>query len=132
MKRRDTVSCHDSMGSNIEVHVKDNIIKRVIPKENESINECWISDRDRFSYQGLYHKDRINNPLKKVKNQWKEIDWEEAYELIKNKINTINTKKPNQLGILCSPQTTIEEGFLLTVPRIFINSSCCFSSIFSC
>lgn len=111
--RRNTVSCHDSLGSNIEVHVKDNIIKRVIPKENESINECWISDRDRFSYQGLYHKDRINNPLKKVKNQWKEIDWEEAYELIKNKINTINTKKPNQLGILCSPQTTIEEGFLL-------------------
>ena len=97
----------------MEAHVKDDIVKRVIPKENESINECWISDRDRFSYEGLYHKDRIKLPLKKVKNQWEEIDWEEAYELIEKNITDINTKKSDQIGIVCSPQSTLEEGFLL-------------------
>ena len=113
LSRRSTIACHDSLGSNIEAHVKDNIVKRVIPKENESINECWISDRDRFSYEGLNHKDRINLPLKREKNQWKEIDWEEAYELIEKNITDIDIKKSNKIGIICSPQSTLEEGFLL-------------------
>ena len=123
LTRRNTISFHDSLGSNIEAHVKDNVIKRVIPKENESINECWISDRDRFSYEGLYHEDRINLPLKRFKNKWVEIDWEEAYELIKNKIEAINLKKPNQIGILCSPQSTIEEGYLLKKISKQLNTS---------
>ena len=113
LSRRSTIACHDSLGSNIEVHVKDDVVKRVIPKENESINECWISDRDRFSYEGLSHKDRINLPLKREKNQWKEIDWEEAYELIEKNITDIDIKKSNKIGIICSPQSTLEEGFLL-------------------
>ena len=123
LTRRNTISFHDSLGSNIEAHVKDNVIKRVIPKENESINECWISDRDRFSYEGLYHEDRINLPLKRFKNKWLEIDWEEAYELIKNKIEAINLKKPNQIGILCSPQSTLEEGYLLKKISKQLNTS---------
>jgi NADH-quinone oxidoreductase subunit G len=123
LSRRSTIACHDSLGSNIEAHVKDNIVKRVIPKENESINECWISDRDRFSYQGLNHKDRINLPLKREKNQWKEIDWEEAYELIEKNITDIDIKKSNQIGIICSPQSTLEEGFLLKKIAKELNTS---------
>ena len=123
LSRRSTISCHDSLGSNMEAHVKDDIVKRVIPKENESINECWISDRDRFSYEGLYHKDRINLPLKRVKNQWEEIDWEEAYELIEKNITDINTKKSDQIGIVCSPQSTLEEGFLLKKIAKELNTS---------
>ena len=123
LSRRSTIACHDSLGSNIEVHVKDDIVKRVIPKENESINECWISDRDRFSYEGLNHKDRINLPLKREKNQWKEIDWEEAYELIEKNITDIDIKKSNKIGIICSPQSTLEEGFLLKKIAKELNTS---------
>lgn len=123
LSRRSTIACHDSLGSNIEAHVKDNIVKRVIPKENESINECWISDRDRFSYQGLNNKDRINLPLKREKNQWKEIDWEEAYELIEKNITDIDIKKSNKIGIICSPQSTLEEGFLLKKIAKELNTS---------
>ena len=123
LSRRSTIACHDSLGSNIEVHVKDDVVKRVIPKENESINECWISDRDRFSYEGLSHKDRINLPLKREKNQWKEIDWEEAYELIEKNITDIDIKKSNQIGIICSPQSTLEEGFLLKKIAKELNTS---------
>ena len=123
LSRRSTIACHDSLGSNIEVHVKDDVVKRVIPKENESINECWISDRDRFSYEGLNHKDRINLPLKREKNQWKEIDWEEAYELIEKNITDIDIKKSNKIGIICSPQSTLEEGFLLKKIAKALNTS---------
>ena len=123
LSRRNTIACHDSLGSNIEVHVKDDVVKRVIPKENESINECWISDRDRFSYEGLSHKDRINLPLKREKNQWKEIDWEEAYELIEKNITDIDIKKSNKIGIICSPQSTLEEGFLLKKIAKELNTS---------
>ncbi|MDC0542490.1 NADH-quinone oxidoreductase subunit NuoG [Methylophilaceae bacterium] len=123
LSRRSTISSHDSLGSNIEAHVKDDIVKRVIPKENESINECWISDRDRFSYEGLNHKDRITLPLKRVKNQWKEIDWEEAYELIEKNIKNIDIKKSDQIGIVCSPQSTLEEGFLLKKIAKELNTS---------
>ena len=123
LSRRSSIACHDSLGSNIEAHVKDNIVKRVIPKENESINECWISDRDRFSYEGLNHKDRINLPLKREKNQWKEIDWEEAYELIEKNITDIDIKKSNKIGIICSPQSTLEEGFLLKKIAKELNTS---------
>ena len=123
LSRRSTIACHDSLGSNIEVHVKDDVVKRVIPKENESINECWISDRDRFSYEGLSHKDRINLPLKREKNQWKEIDWEEAYELIEKNITDIDVKKSNKIGIICSPQSTLEEGFLLKKIAKELNTS---------
>ncbi len=123
LARRSTIACHDSLGSNIEAHVKDNVVKRVIPKENESINECWISDRDRFSYEGLNHKDRINLPLKREKNQWKEIDWEEAYELIEKNITDIDIKKSNKIGIICSPQSTLEEGFLLKKIAKELNTS---------
>ena len=123
LSRRSTIACHDSLGSNIEVHVKDDVVKRVIPKENESINECWISDRDRFSYEGLNHKDRINLPLKREKNQWKEIDWEEAYELIEKNITDIDIKKSNKIGIICSPQSTLEEGFLLKKIAKELNTS---------
>jgi NADH-quinone oxidoreductase subunit G len=123
LSRRSTIACHDSLGSNIEAHVKDDVVKRVIPKENESINECWISDRDRFSYEGLSHKDRINLPLKREKNQWKEIDWEEAYELIEKNITDIDIKKSNKIGIICSPQSTLEEGFLLKKIAKELNTS---------
>ena len=123
LSRRSTIACHDSLGSNIEVHVKDDVVKRVIPKENESINECWISDRDRFSYEGLNHKDRINLPLRREKNKWKEIDWEDAYELIEKNITDIDIKKSNKIGIICSPQSTLEEGFLLKKIAKELNTS---------
>ena len=112
--RRASISTHDSLGSNIEVHLKNNFIKRVIPKENELINECWISDRDRFSYEGLYHKDRLKVPLVKRRGKWVEVGWQEVYAAITKELKK-NFKKNNtdSIGLLLSPQSTLEEGFLL-------------------
>jgi len=85
----------------------------VLPREDESINECWISDRDRFSYEGLNSEDRLQVPMIKEKGQWKESDWETALALVSEKLkHIVDHHGPEELGILISPQSTIEEGLL--------------------
>ena len=111
--RRPTLAHHDSLGSPLEAHIKQNKVIRMLPREDETINECWISDRDRFSYEGLNSEDRLQVPMIKEKGQWKESDWETALTLIGEKLKSIlDHDGPEALGILISPQSTIEEGIL--------------------
>src|SRR3989441_13195973 len=72
---RKSVSPHDSLGSNLIVQVKHNRVMRVLPLENEELNECWLSDRDRFSYEGLNSEERLKRPMLKEGGRWREVDW---------------------------------------------------------
>ena len=111
--RRATLAHHDSLGSPLEAHIKQNKVIRMLPREDESINECWISDRDRFSYEGLNSEDRLQTPMIKENGQWKESDWESTLIFVAEKLkNVIHQSGPDQLGILISPQSSIEEGLL--------------------
>ena len=111
--RRTTFAHHDSLGSPLEAHIKQNKVIRMLPREEESINECWISDRDRFSYEGLNSEDRLQVPMIKEKGQWKESDWETALALVSEKLkHVVDHNGPEELGILISPQSSIEEGLL--------------------
>ncbi len=76
--QRDTIAPHDSVGSNVHVHVRRNELIRVVPKENEAVNECWISDRDRFSYEGVYNEKRLTSPMIKKNGAWTQASWDEA------------------------------------------------------
>ncbi len=111
--RRPTLGHHDSLGSPLEAHIKQNKVIRILPREDESINECWISDRDRFSYEGLNSEDRLQVPMIKEQGQWKETDWETALAFAAEKIKYIlDHHGPKELGTLISPQSSIEEGIL--------------------
>ena len=81
-----SVSAHDCIGSNINMHVFDNNVFRVVPRENEKINEIWISDRDRFSYEAIDHNDRIKKPIAKINGRHIEVEWDQAFEIIKEKL----------------------------------------------
>ncbi len=104
--QRNTIAPHDSVGSNLHVHVRRNEVMRVHPRDNESINECWISDRDRFSYLGLTSTDRISRPMIKQNGEWKESGWPEALEAVSKGLKEIAA---DQIGALVSPGATVEE-----------------------
>ena len=106
-----SISPHDCVGSNLYTHVLRGTVKRIVPKINEDINENWISDRDRFSYEGIYSGDRLKEPILKNKGKWGHISWEKTINLLSDKLKNC---KPDKIGILASPNTTLEEGFLLT------------------
>lgn len=109
-----TIAAHDCIGSNIYVHTRGNEVMRTVPRENINLNQTWISDRDRFSYQGLYHEDRITNPLIKQNNKWQETDWQTALEFAANGLQNIkNSHGGDQLAALASPNSTLEEFYLL-------------------
>jgi len=99
---------HDAWGSNIHLHVRRNQVMRVHPRENEGINETWISDRDRFSYEGLYSADRLTAPLVKKDGVWRPIGWSEALQLAAQEIKAVGPG----LGTLISPAATLEEMYL--------------------
>lgn len=108
------VSCHDCVGSNLYVHVAKDKIIRVVPRRNESLNETWISDKDRFSYEGLYSSDRLNLPLIKCNGVWKTSSWKEAFNVIFDKITSISKEfGANQLAAIASPNSTCEEFYIL-------------------
>ena len=114
MVQRDSIAPHDSVGSNIHIHIKDDRVKRIVPAENEMINEVWLSDRDRFSYEGLYSEDRLLAPMIKEDGVWKEVDWETALRCVKDGIQTIKKKAgADSIGTLASPSSTLEELYLL-------------------
>lgn len=111
--RRPSIAPHDGLGSHIEVHVKDNKVMRVLPREKESINECWISDRDRFAYEGLNSPDRLKVPMIKHHGEWHETDWKTALEFAASHIQEITKNNGGeQLGVLVSPNSTMEEAYL--------------------
>jgi NADH-quinone oxidoreductase subunit G len=108
------IAPHDSVGSNVHFHVKGDRVKRVVPAENESINEVWLSDRDRFSYEGVYSDDRLQTPMIKEGGSWKEVDWETALDVVKEKLNgVIESNSAEQVGLLASSSATLEELYLL-------------------
>jgi len=112
--RRPSIAPHDGLGSHIEVHVKDNKVMRVLPREKESINECWLSDRDRYSYEGLNSPDRLKVPMIKHNGQWQETDWKTALEYAAGQLKDITRQYGGEaLGVLASPNSTMEEGYLI-------------------
>jgi NADH-quinone oxidoreductase subunit G len=108
MVQRSTVAPHDCVGSNLYAHVLRGTVKRIVPRNNEAINESWISDRDRFSYEAIYSADRLPKPRIKVSGEWREIDWEEALEAAAGAL-----RDADNIGMLASPSATVEEGYLL-------------------
>ncbi|HRD32701.1 MAG TPA: NADH-quinone oxidoreductase subunit NuoG [Rhodocyclaceae bacterium] len=114
LSRRKSVSPHDSLGSNLIVQVKHDVVKRVLPLENEEVNECWLSDKDRFSYEGLNSDERLVSPMIKQGREWKRVDWQEALEFTANGLKSvIDEHGASQVGALGSPHATVEELFLL-------------------
>jgi NADH-quinone oxidoreductase subunit G len=106
LSRRKSVSPHDALGSNLVVQVKQNRVMRVLPLENEAINECWLSDRDRFSYEGLNSPDRLTRPLVRTPSGWEEAAWEDALHFVADHL--VN----QEIGLLASPHSTLEELYL--------------------
>jgi NADH-quinone oxidoreductase subunit G len=114
LSRRKSVSPHDSVGANIIVQVKNNRVMRVLPLENEAINECWISDKDRFSYEGLNGDDRLTQPMIKQGGEWVETDWQTALEYVAKSLKGIAADHgANAIAMLGSAHSTVEELFLL-------------------
>ncbi len=108
------IAAHDCIGSNIQYKVRRNRVMRVDPRENESINEVWLSDRDRFSYTGLYHEQRVSQPMIKQGHDWKVVDWQTALNYAVEGLKTVmEQKSAEQLGALISPNATSEEHYLL-------------------
>ena len=113
LSRRKSVSPHDSTGTNLIVQVKNNKVMRVVPLENDSVNECWIADRDRFSYEALNGEDRLTTPMLKQGGVWKSVDWQTALEYVANGLKQIKTDfGANSIGTLASPHSTVEELYL--------------------
>jgi NADH-quinone oxidoreductase subunit G len=112
--RKRSVSPHDSLGANTTVQTKSNKVMRVVALENEAINECWISDRDRFAYEGLNSADRVTMPMVKQGGQWLETDWQSALDYVAHSLKTIVAKSgPESIGALAHPISSIEELHLL-------------------
>ena len=112
--RKRSVSPHDSLGANTTVQTKANKVMRVVALENEAINECWISDRDRFSYEGLNSKDRVTTPMVKQGGQWLETDWQSALDYVAHSLKTIASESgPQSIGALAHPISSTEELHLL-------------------
>jgi NADH-quinone oxidoreductase subunit G len=114
LSRRRSVSAHDSLGSGLAVQTKDNRVLRVLPIENEDINECWLSDRDRFAYAGLNSDDRLTRPMIKQGGAWQEVDWQAALEFCANGLRQIASGAgAEQIGALATGNSTLEEMYLL-------------------
>lgn len=109
-----SISPHDCVGANLIVEVRRDKVMRVLPRENEEINEVWISDRDRFSYTALNGPDRLRAPLVRMADGWREVEWEVALDRAQEGLKGAITRYGAEtLGALASSQLTVEEGFLL-------------------
>ena len=105
------VSPHDGLGTNIYGHVLRGRLMRVVPRQNEAINECWISDRDRFSYEGIYSEDRLLKPMVRTRDgSWRECDWQTALEAA---AGGLKAAPADRLGVLAGNSSTTEEYSLL-------------------
>jgi len=114
LSRRRSVSPHDSTGSNVVVQVKGDRVMRVVPFENEAVNECWIADRDRFSYEALNADSRLKSPMIKQGGQWQAVGWDVALNYVADGLKRIKAEHGAQsIGALGSPHATLEELHLL-------------------
>jgi NADH-quinone oxidoreductase subunit G len=113
MTQQPGIAPHDALGSNIHFHVKCDVVKRVVPAQNEDVNEVWLSDRDRFSYEGLYSDQRLTSPMIKQDGEWKEVDWSVAFESVTKNLKDAATTDPGSIAALVSPTCTTEEAYLL-------------------
>lgn len=107
-----SISAHDCVGSNITIQTRRNELMRVLPQENESINEVWLSDRDRFSYEGVNSKHRLQVPMIKVDGKWEETDWNAALDFVVARLRHTLQGGANKLAALVSPSATVEEMYL--------------------
>jgi len=105
-----SIAPHDCVGSNIYLQTLRGKVMRVVPRENEAVNEAWISDRDRFSYEGLYSEDRLLKPMVKENNTWKEVDWAQALDFAAKQLRKIPA---HETAAFASPNSTLEEFYLL-------------------
>ena len=114
LARRKSVSPHDSLGANLVVQVKNNRVMRVLPRENEAINECWLSDKDRFSYEGLNSTERLTRPMIRVDGSLREVEWSVALDYVAHGLKDIvKTHGADSIASLCSPHSTLEELYLM-------------------
>ncbi len=114
LSRRKSISPHDGLGSNLAVQVKNNRVMRVLPIENEDINECWLSDKDRFSYEGLNAPERLTTPQIRRDGAWQDATWQEALEFAANGLRQIaGGAGAEHIGALATPHSTLEELYLL-------------------
>ncbi|NQD36513.1 NADH-quinone oxidoreductase subunit G [Permianibacter sp. IMCC34836] len=110
LQSRPSVAPHDCLGSNVDVHVRRSDVIRVVPRENEAINEVWLSDRDRYSYEALIKSPRLTSPRIRRDGQWHDVSWQEALELTSANLKQLAGA---DLGALASPSATTEELYLL-------------------
>ncbi|QDZ28239.1 NADH-quinone oxidoreductase subunit NuoG [Noviherbaspirillum sp. UKPF54] len=114
LSRRRSVSPHDGLGANLIVQVKAGKVMRVLPLENEAVNECWLSDKDRFAYEGLGSPDRLTVPMIKQDGKWLETDWQTALEYVAHGLKNINHEHgADAIAALAAPYSTLEELSLL-------------------
>ena len=114
LSRYQSVSPHDGLGANLTLQVKQNKVLRVVPRENEELNECWLADRDRFSYEGLNSPERLIRPMIKEAGAWREVDWQSALEFTARHLKRIKEQHgADSIGALATPHQTLEELFLL-------------------
>ncbi|HYE70328.1 MAG TPA: NADH-quinone oxidoreductase subunit NuoG, partial [Aquabacterium sp.] len=114
LSRRKSVSPHDSTGANLVVQVKGGKVMRVVPLENEAVNECWITDRDRFSYEALNSERRLATPKIKQGGEWKAVDWNTALGYVADGLKRIKSEHgAASVGALAAPHRTVEELHLL-------------------
>ena len=114
LSRRASISPHDSVGANLIVQVKGDRVMRVLPQENEAVNECWLSDRDRFAYEGLNSVERLTSPQIRENGQWKSVDWPTALEFTVQGLRRVLAQNGGDaLAALAAPTSTVEELYLL-------------------
>jgi len=114
LSRRKSVSAHDALGSNLIVQVKNGKVMRVVPMENEDVNECWISDKDRFSYEALNSNERLTKPMIKQGGQWQETDWQTALEYVAHGLRNVRHEHgADAIAAIAAPYSTLEELSLL-------------------
>ena len=114
LTRKPSVSPHCGLGSNLTLQIKQNRVMRALPRDNEAINECWISDKDRFAYEGLNSEQRLARPMIKENGQWKEVDWQTALDVVAKGLQRIAaTHGAASIGALATPHQTVEELHLL-------------------
>ncbi len=112
--RRKSISPHDSLGANLTVQVKNNVVMRVLPRENEDVNECWVSDKDRFSYEALSSPARLTKPMVRIDGSLREVEWNVALDYVTHALKDIvGTSGGEALAALASPHATLEELHLL-------------------
>lgn len=114
LEQRPTIAAHDCVGTNLNAHLRNGKVMRMVPRENMAINETWISDRDRFSYEGLYHADRVAKPRIKQNGEWRDVDWQTALDFAAAGIQRAAiTHDSESIAALASPNATVEEFYLL-------------------